>query len=221
MSKRPGGEVPVPGPKRITLAMPPLDIGPACGEEDLNVKVLQVEKPSFLISAHLSYLCTQVQNKKLSERLRERNFAREQLEARLEEAEGRVEEQRRALASVPRHLQALRDHLVPLLPKSVAPGSLGRVGEESRPETCLEEGFRAALSALRLIVSSEKGEGEMMVLSQSGERREGDISSVHEERGEGEAVPHEGVEEVARLQDENRTLQSRCEDMDSALADAR
>lgn len=162
-----------------------------------------------------------MQNKKLSERLRERNFAREQLEARLEEAEGRVEEQRRALASVPRHLQALRDHLIPLLPKSMALGPLDHVGEEFRPETCLEEGFRAALSVLRYIVSSEKGEGEMVVPSQSGERREGDISSVYGERGEGEIVPHGSVEEVARLQDENRALQSRCEDMDSALADAR
>ena len=43
MAKRPAeGSVPPP-PKRASLAaMSPLDIGPACGEEDLNVKVLQV-----------------------------------------------------------------------------------------------------------------------------------------------------------------------------------
>ena len=46
MSKRPfsGGEGSVPpAAKRTSLAaMSPIDIGPACGEEDLNVKVLQV-----------------------------------------------------------------------------------------------------------------------------------------------------------------------------------
>ena len=44
MAKRPGGAGgdAVPTPKRISLAVPPLDIGPACGEEDLNVKVLLV-----------------------------------------------------------------------------------------------------------------------------------------------------------------------------------
>ena len=46
MSKRAspsGGEDAAPAAKRLSLAtMPSLDIGPACGEEDLNVKVLQV-----------------------------------------------------------------------------------------------------------------------------------------------------------------------------------
>ena len=49
MAKRPaaalvGGESSaLPASKRVSLsAMPPLDIGPACGEEDLSVKVLQV-----------------------------------------------------------------------------------------------------------------------------------------------------------------------------------
>lgn len=43
MAKRPaGGEMSLPSAKRVSLTMPPLDIGPACGEDDLNVKVLQV-----------------------------------------------------------------------------------------------------------------------------------------------------------------------------------
>ena len=139
--------------------------------------------------------------------MRERNFAREQLEARLEEAEGRVEEHRRALASVPRLMKALRDHLVPLLPGGVVLAALDHVGEESRPERCLEDGLRGVLSALRHIVSGERREGELAVPSESGNSVEGEISGCGEE--------------VERLQDENKALQNRCEDMDSALADAR
>lgn len=41
-AKRSGGDVPLPAAKRAALLMSTLDIGPACGEEDLNVKVLQV-----------------------------------------------------------------------------------------------------------------------------------------------------------------------------------
>lgn len=42
MAKRPGGDVPVPAAKRAAGLMSTLDIGPASGEEDLNIKVLQV-----------------------------------------------------------------------------------------------------------------------------------------------------------------------------------
>ena len=42
MAKRPGGELSAPPAKRSFLGLGPLDIGPASGEEDLNVKVLQV-----------------------------------------------------------------------------------------------------------------------------------------------------------------------------------
>ena len=53
MAKRPGGEASAPAAKRPSLAMSPLDIGPACGEEDLNMKVLQVSvRRTSLISAH-------------------------------------------------------------------------------------------------------------------------------------------------------------------------
>ena len=31
-----------PPPKKLSLTMPPLDIGPASGEDDLDLKVLQV-----------------------------------------------------------------------------------------------------------------------------------------------------------------------------------
>lgn len=140
-----------------------------------------------------------MQNKKLSERLKERNFAREQLEARLEEAEGRVEEQRRALASLPRHLLALKDHLAPLLPDGTGLEVLERFQEESCPELSLEEGFRAALAALRQLVLGERGKAV-----------EGDMT-----------IPSGTMLEVGRLQDENKALQGRCEDMESALADAR
>lgn len=141
----------------------------------------------------------QVQNKKLSERLKERNFAREQLEARLEEAEGRVEEQRRALASLPRHMLALKAHLAPLLPDNAGLEVLERFKEESRPELSLEDGFRAALATLRQLVLGERGkEGEG-----------------------GWEVPPETTTDVGRLEDENKALQSRCEDLESALADAR
>ena len=142
---------------------------------------------------------SQVQNKKLTERLRERNFAREQLEARVEEAENRVEEQRQALASLPRHLQALRDNLSPLLPPHVTLDGLARVWEEARPEMCLEEGFRCVLAALRQLLPKEEGEGKETVL----------------------APPSQLEEERNRLQDEARALEGRCGELESALADAR
>ena len=140
-----------------------------------------------------------MQNTKLSERLRERNFAREQLEVRLEEAEGRVEEQRRALASLPRHMLALKAHLTPLVPDHVGLEGLSRVGEDLRPETCLEDGFRCALAALRQLGSGEGKRGGP----------------------EPDGCGWEREKEVGRLQDEVRALQSRCEDAENALADAR
>ena len=145
------------------------------------------------------YVSPQVQNKKLSERLRERNFTREQLETRVEEAENRVEEQRLALASLPRHLQAVRDHLTPLLPPHVSLDSLARVWEEARPEMCLEEGFRCVLAALKTL-----------------EPREG-----VEERKTEMLSPSQLEEERDRLLDEARSLHGRCEELESALADAR
>ena len=144
-------------------------------------------------------MCLQVQNKKLSERLRERNFAREQLEARVEEAENRVEEQRLALASLPRHLQAVRDHLTPLLPPQLSLDGLARVWEEARPEMCLEEGFRCMLTALKTLEPR-----------QGGEEKEVEIPP-----------PSQLQEESDRLQDEAKALQSRCDELESALADAR
>lgn len=153
----------------------------------------------YFIYLELEYYWKQVQNKKLSERLKERNFARERLEARLEEAEGRVEEQRRALASLPRHMLALKAHLTPLLPDNTGLEVLERFKEESRPELSLEDGFRAALATLRQLVLGERGKG-----------------------GEGGMeVPSETTAEVGRLEDENKALQSHCEDLESALADAR
>lgn len=140
-----------------------------------------------------------MQNKKLSERLKERNFAREQLEARVEEAENRVEEQRLALASLPRHLQAVRDHLTPLLPQHVSLDGLARVWEEARPEMCLEEGFRCVLAALKTLQPREGSE-------------EGEVTV---------SPPSQLQEERDHLQDEARALQSRCEELESALADAR
>ena len=137
----------------------------------------------------------QVQNKKLSERLKERNIVREQLEVRLEEAEGRVEEQRRALSSLPRHMLALKSHLCALLPDDMGLEGLSHLAEDARPEQCLEEGFRCALAALRRL--------------SSGERRE-----------EREVSP-QTTADINRLQDENRSLQNRCEDVENALADAR
>ena len=42
-TKRPAGEASgAPSAKKISLAMPTLDIGPAAGEEDLDIKILQV-----------------------------------------------------------------------------------------------------------------------------------------------------------------------------------
>ena len=52
MAKRPGGESSAPPAKRAAVPMVPLDIGPASGEEDLNLKVLQVRQ-CVLISASL------------------------------------------------------------------------------------------------------------------------------------------------------------------------
>ena len=139
----------------------------------------------------------QVQNKKLSERLRERNFAREQLEARVEEAENHLQEQRLILASLPRHLQSLRDNLSPLLSDHVTLDALSRVCEEARPEFCLEEGFRLVLAALRQLQGQEGG-----------------VQSVGEE-------PSDLKEEMDRLQDRARALEGQCEELESALADAR
>lgn len=53
MAKRPAEDFGAgPSLKRPHLSLAPLDIGPATGEEDLNVKVLQVRVIS-LINAHL------------------------------------------------------------------------------------------------------------------------------------------------------------------------
>lgn len=50
-TKRPGGEIGgAPPAKKPSLAMAPLDIGPAAGEDDLDIKVLKV-------SFYGSYLC--------------------------------------------------------------------------------------------------------------------------------------------------------------------
>ena len=142
----------------------------------------------------------QVQNKKLSERLKERNFAREQLEARVEEAENRVEEQRLALASLPRHLQALRDHLTPFLPGHVTLDGLERVWGEARPELVLDEGFRCVFAALRQLQCGENS-------------------------GPNEIPAVEGLSETQierdKLQDETSALQGRCEELENTLADTR
>ena len=115
----------------------------------------------------------QVQNRKLSERLRERNFAREQLEERLVEAEQRVDKQRILLASIPRHLQSISCLLSPLLPpdRNI---SLPSEEEGVRPEETLEEGMRAIRRALGERVRRGEGGGEG---KEGGEEREG--------RGEG------------------------------------
>ena len=97
----------------------------------------------------------------LSERLRERNFAREQLEVRLEEMEGRVNSQRRAMAAIPRHLNTLRDHLAPLLSDKVTLDLLSPINttvEGGSPEQAMEEGFGAVVAALREF-AKDKGKG--------------------------------------------------------------
>lgn len=94
---------------------------------------------------------------------------------------------------------ALKAHLTPLIPDNTGLEVLERFKEESRPELSLEDGFRAALATLRQLVLGERGkEGEG-----------------------GMEVPSETLAEVGRLEDENKALQSRCEDLESALADAR
>ena len=114
---------------------------------------------------------------------------------RLEEAEGRVQEQREALSSLPRHMLALRESLALLVPGREGLEVLERFREESRPEASLEEGFRAAIAVLRHLAVGERGEG-----------------------GVAEALE---PCEVGSLQDENQALKSRCEDAESALADTR
>ena len=108
-----------------------------------------------------------------------------------------MQEQREALSSLPRHMLALRESLALLVPGRAGLEVLERFGEESRPEASLEEGFRAAVAVLRHLAVGERGEG-----------------------GVAEALEPCEVH-VGSLQDENQALKSRCEDAESALADAR
>lgn len=182
----------------------------------------------------------------LSERLRERNFAREQLEGRLEEVEGRLNSQRRALAAIPRHLTALRDHLTPLLPDKVTLDLLSPINaivEGGSPEQVMEEGFGAVVAALREVakdkrkVMGEGGgkvhahvcvEGEMLVRVRAPVQHSY-VLCVHaqlqeeeeEEVKEGVVLPAVASQAVSELEDEVRALQSRCEEAERALADAR
>lgn len=76
--------------KSKVMTAAPLDIGPAAGEDDLNIKVMMVRNSAVKLSLSTSWAllpfpirAVQIQNRKLSERLRERNRGREQLEGRV------------------------------------------------------------------------------------------------------------------------------------------
>lgn len=59
-TKRPSTDTGGPPAKRPNLAMSPLDIGPAAGEEDLDMKVLQVIAMKAVVtmdSTHKSVHC--------------------------------------------------------------------------------------------------------------------------------------------------------------------
>lgn len=96
-SKRPSTEMEGgPSAKRPALLIPTLDIGPVASEEDLDIKVLKARKHQY---NYMSYIATcislffinlittaqyiQVQNKKLGERLRERNRFRDTLQGKV------------------------------------------------------------------------------------------------------------------------------------------
>ncbi len=80
-----------PPPKKPALHIPTMDIGTVTGEEDLDIKVLQVKMTCFvqkiictmLFSVGV-YLYVQVQNRKLGERLRERNRYHVDLERKVD-----------------------------------------------------------------------------------------------------------------------------------------
>lgn len=95
-------------------------------------------------------------------------------------------------------MKCVRDHLLLLIPDHVRLDGLARVWEEARPEMCLEEGFRCIITALKHLVTGERNVKEMIV---------SDTEDIEED--------------VGKLQDEIRALQSHCEECDNALADAR
>ncbi len=103
----------------------------------------------------------QVQNRKLSERLKERNRKDDQLEKRVLRLEQEHEYHLRLLASLCRHLGLMREHLsillVPLgkgeLLAEWTEGLLASVGKEGGKDD-LDTVFRSVLSALQCLGDS-------------------------------------------------------------------
>lgn len=92
MAKRQAPSPEASAPKRPSFTQTTqLDIGPANGEEDLKLKILQV------------------QNAKLGERLQERNHRNDELESRLKKLEERRDQDLRVMAVLKRLLGSLRN----------------------------------------------------------------------------------------------------------------
>jgi E3 ubiquitin-protein ligase BRE1 len=81
----------IPSAKKMTL--PPLHVPSATGQEDLDIKILQI------------------QNQKLSERLKERNYNQELLQQRLERLEEDKEAAIEVIVAVEHHLRVLVQEL--------------------------------------------------------------------------------------------------------------
>lgn len=199
-------EAPPPAKK---LALAPLDIGPATGEEDLNVKVLQV------------------QNRKLSERLRERHRRGEVLEGRVSSLEARCSQDDWLRVCLRRQLLSLRQRLAVLL----APlGQEGRVtaglGDDilagllqsgTAAVTSLEEMFACVAASVDVL-----GAEGVRALSQAPEFS--DVLGSAVGRLESLLEDYKSQEEnndVIKLQDDITSLEAKFEQLENDLADAR
>lgn len=129
MSKRQAPSPEASAPKRPSFTQTAqLDIGPASGEEDLKLKILQV------------------QNAKLSERLQERNHRNDELESRLKKLEERRDQDIRVMVVLKRLLVSLR-RAIGKDSSALSDESLQRLlsGETDDRKCALEEAFQSIL----------------------------------------------------------------------------
>ncbi|KAL5473016.1 hypothetical protein EMCRGX_G027456 [Ephydatia muelleri] len=129
MAKRQAPSPEASAPKRPSFTQTAqLDIGPASGEEDLKLKILQV------------------QNAKLSERLQERNHRNDELESRLKKLEERRDQDLKVMVVLKRLLVSLR-RAIGKDSSALSDESLQRLlsGETDDRKCALEDAFQSIL----------------------------------------------------------------------------
>ena len=121
-------------------------------------------------SLHTCIPLSQVQNRKLSDRLRERNRKHEALEVRIQRLEQDKDDHAKLAVSIRRHLANLKNHLIALLAPLGASSLVDGLSEEllgdltqnlTQGPQCLERAFEYVFSSLQRV-----GEEGMSQLSE-------------------------------------------------------